>query len=157
MGARAIAGDRGGAGEPLGEQMALHPAPLVSLDQVDLGLQAPIAIEALAAKAQFDRLAENERLQGISRLAFPRPGARLRADVDGARCERSDQPQLAAVIEADGLAIDDPDDRARGTGREAGAGGRGSLGESAAAAGGERNPAQADSTRPSTTGKPRNA
>ena len=48
-----------------------------------------------------------------------RPG--LRADVDGARCESSDQPQFAAVVEADSLAIDDTDNRASGAGSEAGA------------------------------------
>ena len=76
------------------DHVALDPAPPAALDQERLGLQAPIAVRALAGEAELDRLAEHEAAQRFRRHGLGRPSPGLRIRIDGARRERPDQAQL---------------------------------------------------------------
>ena len=84
-------------------------------------LQAAVAVVALAAEGQLDRLAEHERAQLLLRRDLQRPRAGLGAGIDRARRQRPDQPQLGAVIERHRLAVDDARHRARRARLQAGA------------------------------------
>jgi hypothetical protein len=84
-------------------------------------LQAAVAIGALAAEGDLDRLPQQECPQLLLRRHLYGPQTRLGTDVDGPWCKRPDQAQLGAVIESHGLAIDYARHGPRRTRLEAGA------------------------------------
>ena len=111
--AGAIAGHGIGARQTLLEEMALHPAPVFAVADKGMRLQPAVAVAALAAKSKIDGFAEQQRAQLLRGGDLGRPRAGLGAGIGCARRQRPDQPQLGAVVQRHGLAVEDARDCAR--------------------------------------------
>ena len=96
----------------------MHPSVVPSAFEEDMGQMAAVAIQAAPAESKFDCFAEHEITQNLDRGRLWRPLARRSMRIRRARPEGTDKPDFTAVVEAKCFGIDDPRNRANGTGFE---------------------------------------